>query len=269
MTSVALAISQRRETILVLMALGLVAALAWLAVLEGAGTGMSPPAMSGWLPPAGLPPAMSGSWTLTYWLIAFFMWATMMVAMMLPSASPMVLLYGSVMRHAANRGRAENVPASIAAFASGYLALWILFSAFAVALQFGLERAEALSTWMASRNIVLSGALLIAAGLYQLTPLKNVCLSHCRAPAQFIATHWRPRIAGAFRMGLSHGAYCLGCCAPLMLLLFVGGVMNLVWIAALTIFVGVEKLAPFGAGAAKAMAATLIACGLALIALGA
>jgi predicted metal-binding membrane protein len=262
-------ISLRRENIIVFLALGLVGSLAWLAVLEGAGTGMSPAAMSGWLPPAGLPPAVSGSWTLTYWLIAFFMWATMMVAMMLPSASPIVLLYGRVLRQAAKQGRAENVPASIAAFASGYLALWILFSVFAVVLQFGLERVEVLSSWMASRNALLSGVLLVAAGLYQLTPLKGACLTHCRAPAQFITAHWRSGVTGAFRMGLTHGAYCLGCCAVLMLLLFVGGVMNLVWIAALTLFVAIEKLAPFGPTAAKMIAAILIACGLALIALGA
>ena len=109
--------------------------------------------------------------------------------------------------------------------------------------------------------------LLIAAGLYQLTSLKAVCLKHCRAPARFIAAHWRPGVGGAWRMGLAHGLYCIGCCAVLMLLLFVGGVMNLVWIAALTLFVAVEKLAPFGKRAAKATAALLVAGGALLIAM--
>jgi predicted metal-binding membrane protein len=118
---------------------------------------------------------------------------------------------------------------------------------------------------MSSRVALLSGGLLIAAGLYQLTPLKTVCLRHCRGSAQFLAAHWRPGVGGAWRMGLMHGLHCLGCCAVPMLLLFVGGVMNLIWIAGLTLFVAVEKLAPFGEGAAKAMAALLVAGGTVLI----
>jgi predicted metal-binding membrane protein len=215
-----------------------------------------------------LPPAESGPWTLAYCLIAFLMWTLMMVAMMLPSASPMVLLYGHIVRQAQSKGRAKRASASIAAFASGYLALWILFSVLAVGLQFWLERAGTLSGLMSSRSALLSGALLIAAGLYQLTPLKNVCLQHCRGPAQFIVSHWRPGVVGAFRMGLAHGVYCVGCCAVLMLILFVGGVMNLVWIAALTFFVAIEKLAPFGPTAAKALAPILILGGSALLTLG-
>jgi predicted metal-binding membrane protein len=123
----------------------------------------------------------------------------------------------------------------------------------------------ALSAMMSLSAAVLSGGLLIAAGLYQLSPLKAACLTHCRAPASFIAAHWRPGVLGAWRMGFVHGLYCVGCCAVLMLLLFVGGVMNLIWIAGLTLFVAVEKLAPFGAAAAKAMAAALIAGGAALV----
>jgi predicted metal-binding membrane protein len=262
------AFSLTRDNAIVLVALGAIGVLAWLAVLAGAGTGMDPVAMSGWLPSTDLPPAMSGPWSLAYWIIVFFMWATMMVAMMLPSASPMVLLFGRIVRQAQSKGQAKHASASIAAFASGYLALWILFSFLAVGLQFWLERAGALSGLMSSRSALLSGALLIAAGLYQLTPLKNVCLEHCRGPAQFIVSHWRPGIVGAFRMGLGHGVYCLGCCAVLMLILFVGGVMNLVWIAPLTIFVAIERFTPFGSAAAKAMAAILVVGGLALVALG-
>jgi predicted metal-binding membrane protein len=255
----------RRETSVVLAALLALVLLAWVALLLGAGTGMDPFAMSGWRLPRGLPAGSSGSWDASYWLVAFLMWAAMMVAMMLPSASPMVLLYAHVARRAEGRGATMNAAASIAVFASAYLSLWSLFSLLAAVLQFALERAGAMSAMMSMRSASLSGALLIAAGLYQLTPLKAACLEQCRAPAQFIAAHWRPGLGGAWRMGLAHGLYCLGCCAALMLLLFVGGIMNLVWIAALTLFVALEKLAPFGKPAAKAMAAALLAGGTLLI----
>jgi predicted metal-binding membrane protein len=215
--------------------------------------------------PVTLPPALGSAWTPSYWLTAFFMSAVMMVAMMLPSASPMVLLYARVVRRAETEGRPMRASAAVTAFASGYVAVWILFSGLAVALQWGLERMGAMTVMMSSSAAILSGGLLIAAGLYQLTPLKAACLTHCRAPASFIAAHWRPGVFGAWRMGLLHGAYCVGCCAVLMLLLFVSGVMNLIWIAGLTLFVAVKKLAPFGAAAAKAMAAALIAGGAALL----
>jgi len=257
-----------REDKLVAAALAALVLLAWLAMLAGAGTGMDPFAMSGLLMPFALPAAWNSDWMAAYWLIAFFMWAVMMVAMMLPSASPMILLYARVVRQAERKGSAPHASASIAAFALGYVALWSLFSLFAVAAQFGLERAGTLSAMMSSRSALFSGALLIAAGLYQLTPLKSACLNHCRGPAAFIASHWRPGVLGAFRMGLAHGAYCVGCCAALMLLLFAGGIMNLVWIAGLALLVACEKLAPFGAAAAKAIAVVLIGAGAALIVAG-
>jgi len=220
-----------RESAVVLAALVLLILLAWYAVLAGAGTGMDPVFMSGlWLSSAAAPAVGSG-WTPGYWAIAYLMWTAMMVAMMLPSASP-------------------------------------IFSLFAVAAQWMLERTGALSVLMNSRSLSLSGALLIAAGIYQLTPFKTACLEQCRAPAVFIAAHWRRGALGGWRMGLEHGLYCLGCCAVLMLLLFVGGIMNLVWIAGLTLFIALEKLAPFGATAARAAAALLIAGGAALIVFG-
>ncbi len=269
MAAAALETLVRRDGIVVMGALGALILLSWIALLGGAGTGMDPAAMSGWSMPLALPAAFSSPWTPLYWLIAFFMWTVMMVAMMLPSASPMVLLYARVIRQAESQGKASHASASVAAFASGYITLWILFSAFAVALQFGLERVGALSAMMSSRSVVLSGMLLVAAGLYQLTPLKAACLRHCRGPAAFIASHWRPGVIGAWRMGLSHGAYCVGCCAALMLLLFVGGVMNLVWIAGLTLLVAIEKLAPLGALTAKVVAVALLAGGGALLVLAA
>jgi predicted metal-binding membrane protein len=254
----------KRDTLLVLLALAALIALAWLALLAGAGTGMSPFAMSGWLLPFAAP-AADGAWTPVYWLIAFFMWAVMMTAMMLPSAAPTILLYARVVRQAERSGRDMRAPAAIGAFTLGYLAIWSLFSALAVLLHWTLERAGLLTVMMGSRSLLFSAALLIAAGLYQLSPLKAACLSHCRAPASFIAAHWRPGVKGACRMGLRHGAYCVGCCAVLMLLLFAGGIMNLVWIAALTLFVAVEKLAPFGQAVAQLAAAMLIAAGIGLV----
>jgi predicted metal-binding membrane protein len=235
----------RRDGAIVFAALVALTLLAWLALLAGAGTGMDPFAMSGWLLPAGAP-AQSGLWNWAYWLIAFCMWAVMMVAMMLPAASPMVLLYGRVVRQSERKGQLRNAAACIAAFAGGYLSLWILFSAFAVTAQWALEHSGATSSMMALRSRAVAGALLIAAGLYQLTPLKESCLAHCRSPAEFLAAHWRGGVAGAWRMGLSHGAYCVGCCFALMLLLFVGGVMNLIWIAGLSVLVLLEKLMPQG-----------------------
>ena len=254
-----------RQTLIVAIALIVLSVLAWLALLAGAGTGMSVLAMSGWWLPLSLPVGESWPWTPYYWLIAFVMWAVMMVAMMLPSAAPMVLLYAKVVRHADKQAETDAAPLATAAFASGYLTLWILFSVLAVALQFALERAGLMTVMMSSGSAILSGALLIAAGAYQLTPLKSACMRHCRSPAALLADHWQPGIGGAWRMGLGHGAFCVGCCAPVMLLLFVGGVMNLVWIAGLSIFVALEKLAPFGTQLTKALAVVLLVAGAVLI----
>jgi predicted metal-binding membrane protein len=255
----------KRETAVVMAALILLSVLAWLALIAGGGTGMSPAAMSGWWLPMALPTGESWSWTPYYWLIGFVMWAVMMVAMMLPSTAPMVLLYARVVHHADAKNGTNDGPASIAAFAGGYLSLWIVFSMLAIVLQFALERSGLMTVMMSSRSADLSGGLLIAAGLYQLSALKTACLRHCRGPAAFITTHWRPGVAGAWWMGLIHGTYCVGCCAMLMLLLFVGGVMNLVWIAGLTLFVAVEKYVPFGETIAKVTAALMVVAGLGLI----
>jgi predicted metal-binding membrane protein len=204
-------------------------------------------------------------WSARDALLTFFMWAVMMVGMMVPSAVPMSLLFAQVSRKAAAQGAAV-VPTFV--FASGYAMAWTLFSVGATALQWWLERTALLTPMLASASPGFGAALLAGAGLYQLSPWKNACLSHCRSPASFVATHWRPGRAGAFRMGLSHGLYCLGCCWILMGLLFFGGVMNLLWVAGLTIFVLVEKLAPRGALVARlAGIAMLVAAGAQLHAL--
>jgi predicted metal-binding membrane protein len=188
-----------------------------------------------------------------------------MVAMMLPSASPMVLLYGRVVRQSERKGQITNAAGSVAAFAAGYLTLWSLFSVVAVAVQWALERSGAMNGMMALREPVIAGGLLIAVGVYQLTPLKENCLTHCRSPAAFLAAHWQPGAMGAWRMGLAHGAYCIGCCAALMLLLFVGGVMNLVWIAGLSLLVLAEKLMPRGERLRVPLGVLLIIAGAGLI----
>jgi predicted metal-binding membrane protein len=257
----------RRDTVGAATALALLTLLSWLALLVGAGTGMDPFAMSGWLLPAGAP-STSGPWSYAYWLIVFGMWVVMMVAMMLPSASPMVLLYERVARQAEGKGQIANARTATAAFAAGYLTVWVLFSALAVVLQWSLERYGAMSVMMALREPAVGGLFLIAAGLYQLTPLKESCLSHCRAPASFLAAHWRPGPRGAWRMGLAHGLYCLGCCFALMLLLFVGGVMNLAWIAGLALIVLAEKLLPQEARLRVLLGVLLMVAGLSLVSMG-
>jgi predicted metal-binding membrane protein len=194
------------------------------------------------------------------------MWAIMMVAMMLPSASPTVLLYGRVVRQAERKGQITNARGSVAAFAAGYLTLWSLFSVFAVAVQWALERSGAMNGMMALREPVIAGGLLIVVGVYQLTSLKENCLTQYRSPATFLATHWRPGTMGAWRMGLAHGTYCVGCCAVLMLLLFAGGVMNLVWIAGLSLLVLAEKFLPRGERLRVALGVLMIIAGTGLIA---
>ena len=165
------------------------------------------------------------------------MWWVMMAAMMVPSAAPAILLYANVRTM---RGSDGPIVASWV-FLSGYLALWLLFSIAAAMAQRVLTGP---SMTLDSRPV--EAAVLIAAGLYQLSPLKGACLSQCRAPAQFISRHWRPGWSGALRLGLLHGAYCVGCCWLLMALLFVGGVMNLLYVVAIALLVAIEKLAPRG-----------------------
>jgi predicted metal-binding membrane protein len=187
------------------------------------------------------------------------MWAVMMAAMMLPGAAPTVLLYASLVRKNAERG---TVLPSTWVFASGYVLAWAGFGLVATALQTMLEQAGLLTPMMSSASRWLTAGLLVAAGIYQLTPLKAACLTHCRDPVQFLMAHWRPGATGALRMGVAHGAYCVGCCWALMLLLFVVGVMNLVWVALIAAFVSIEKLLPAGPLTGRFAGAALIVAGL-------
>ncbi|MDI3259403.1 MAG: DUF2182 domain-containing protein [Sinobacteraceae bacterium] len=201
---------------------------------------------------------MRADWGTGYFVAIFGMWAAMMVGMMLPSAAPTLLLYATVVRKSPDAG---NAVGRVYAFAAGYVLVWSGFSLLATILQWDLARRAVLSPMMQTQSLRLGAALLCLAGLYQLTPWKRACLAHCRAPAAWISTHWRRGCDGALRMGLHHGAYCLGCCWALMLLLFVGGVMNLVWIGAITLFVLLEKLAPYGAQGGRLSGALLLALG--------
>lgn len=201
---------------------------------------------------------MTHTWDFSHLALLFAMWVVMMVGMMLPSAAPTLLLYAGVVRKSPECERAR---AHVYAFACGYLLVWTAFSLLATVLQRLFARWLLLSPMMESRGW-FGGALLIAAGVYQLTPFKRTCLESCRSPAAFISTHWRRGVSGAFYIGVAHGAFCLGCCWALMLLLFVGGVMNLWWIAALTIFVLLEKLAPLGAQGGRLSGLLILAFGI-------
>jgi predicted metal-binding membrane protein len=204
-------------------------------------------------------------WTATHFAMMFAMWAVMMVGMMLPSATPMILFFARFARHSRKQGHRV---APVTAFVLGYILVWSGFAFVATALQWTLDWAALLSSHMASLSPILGGALLITAGVYQWTPLKRSCLSFCRSPIAFIMGHWRTGTGGALRMGMEHGAFCVGCCWALMGLLFVGGVMNLLWVAAITLAVLAEKLAPRGIWIGRAMGLALVLGGAWVVAAG-
>jgi predicted metal-binding membrane protein len=214
-------------------------AAAWAFLLLGAGIEMEMMDMGG-----GQLMRMLPEWTPGYVALIFVMWAVMMAAMMLPSAAPTVLLVAALAR--SRLANSNLVPATAMLFASGYLLVWCGFSIVATLMQWGLDEAGLLSENMAMANAVLAGAVLIAAGVYQWTPLKTTCLRHCRSPAEFLVRHWHQGTLGAVRTGIHHGLFCLGCCWMLMALLFVGGLMNLAWVAAIALFVLSEKTMPWG-----------------------
>jgi predicted metal-binding membrane protein len=227
----------KRDRHIVIGGLVFVSLVSWLYILTGAGMGEMASAKEG----AAL--SMRLAWTPGYGGLMLAMWWVMMVATMLPSAAPMVLLFAAVNRKARQQGR-PYVRTTL--FTAGYLVAWGGFSLVAVFLQWGLERLLLLSPMLHISSLYLGAALLIGAGVYQLTPLKHACLRHCRSPIEFIARYWRQGAGGACRMGLLHGLFCLGCCWVLMVLLFYAGIMNLWWIGGLAVYVLLEKLAPAG-----------------------
>ena len=233
----------RRDRWIVGGGLALICVLSWWYIIAGAGTGMSTMEMTTWeFPPQLRIPAMEARWGITYWITMLLMWWVMMIAMMVPSAAPMILLYARVCRRHQPEQRSV-IPTAY--FLLGYVIAWLVFSVVATLLQWCLEQAGLVhSMMMWSSSYLLSAGFLLAAGIYQLSPLKAVCLQHCRSPAGYLSANWRKGRSGALQMGLRHGIFCVGCCWFLMLLLFVGGIMNLVWIAGLAIFVLLEKMLP-------------------------
>ena len=228
-----------QDKVAILSLLGVVTILSWLYLIDMA-LGMD---MSGMMSGEACDMMMMQDWDASYFVAMLLMWVIMMIGMMVPTAVPMALIYAAISRKAAKQG-ITLVPTST--FVSGYIVMWSLFSLVATLAQWGLDEAALLSPMMVSNSPLFGASLLIVAGLYQLTPYKDACLKHCREPARFISQSWRPGSWGAFRMGLEHGAYCIGCCWILMGLLFFGGVMSLYWIAGITLFVLLEKVIPFG-----------------------
>lgn len=227
----------RRDRSIAVAGLASVVLFAWLCLLA--------------MPHDTQPPA---AWSPHHFAAMALMWIVMMIAMMLPSAAPMLLLHGTISRRQKEQGRHS---ASVLLFAVAYIAVWTAFALGATAAQWALAEASLLSPMMQTTSAALAGALLLAAGIYQWTPLKQSCLRQCRSPLEFLMAHWRPGRWGNFVMGLHHGAYCLGCCWLVMLLLFVGGVMSFVWIAGLAAFVLIEKTTPLGSGFGRAAGAAL------------
>ena len=253
----------KRDRLVVSTCLAAATLIAAAYILAGAGMGMTALQMS--VPMQHMGAAMPQAWTSTYALSMFLMWWVMMIAMMLPSAAPTILLSAALNR----RSRAEVPPyGSAAVFTAGYLLAWAAFSLVAVGLQWWLEQSGQLSMHMESVNRLLNGSLLVAAGIWQLSPMKNACLQHCRSPVEFLTRHRRPGHLGALAMGVHHGIHCLGCCWFLMALLFVGGVMNLYWIVGLAAFVFAEKVLAIGPLLGRLAGAGLLAWG-ALVLLGA
>jgi predicted metal-binding membrane protein len=246
----------RRERLILGGCLAAMVVLAWLYLVH---TKMAMPDME--MP--GMVMLDLHKWGPTTVLLLFVMWTVMMVAMMVPSAAPMILAFLTVnqRRQAAAR---PFVPVTI--FLLGYLAVWTAFSAVATLAEWGLHQAALLSTTMTATSTALNGGLLIAAGVFQWTPLKRACLKGCRSPLSFLMSEWREGTAGAFVMGLRHGTYCVGCCWVLMALLFVAGVMNLFWVAVIALFVLAEKIGPKGELLARVAGIGLIIAGAALMA---
>lgn len=257
----------RRDRLIVSAGLVLICLMSWWYLIAGGGTGMNAATMSSWQFPPPLHSTGNGMpWNLHYCIVMVLMWWIMMIAMMMPSAGPTILLYASVYRHAQKKGQVASQTVPVPAFVGGYLLMWLLFSLLATLVQWSLGLAGLMHTMMMwSTNTLLSAVLLIAAGIYEFSPQKSVCLRYCQSPADFISKHWRSGHSGALRMGLEHGSYCVGCCWLLMALLFVGGVMNLVWIAGLALLVLIEKLAPLGLSIGRVLGAVLIVAGVSLL----
>ncbi len=242
----------RRDRLIVILALGSASALAWLRVLEDAFGGM------------GVDQSMADMamtrmvWTVPALAAVLAMWMVMMAAMMLPGAAPMILLFATLGRKQRER-QTPYGPTTV--FVLGYAIIWLGFSLLATTAQWALDESALLSPGLAATSRFIAGGVLFGAGIYQFTPFKATCLKNCRTPLDFLMGHWRSGPRGAFVMGVQHGLYCLGCCWILMALLFVGGIMNLAWVAALSLYVLLEKTVPGGRWLGRAAGLALILWG--------
>jgi predicted metal-binding membrane protein len=246
----------RRERVVIIAALGAVTALSWLYLYLQ----MQPMADM-----ADMAPAMFAPWTAADFALNLAIWWVMMPGMMLPSAAPMILTFATVNRRKRERGQ-PFVPTMV--FTAGYLVAWGLFGVFATLADWALERTALISPMTGRLTPMLGAVLVITAGIYQLTPLKSVCLRHCRSPFDFVLNHWRDGAPGALRMGLEHGLYCLGCCWFLMALMFAAGIMSLLWMAAIAVFILLEKLLPAGTWLARAGGVAMLGFGVYLLVAG-
>jgi predicted metal-binding membrane protein len=246
----------RRERVAIAAALGAVAALSWLYLYLQ----MQPMADM-----ADTAPAMFAPWTVTDFALNLAIWWVMMPGMMLPSATPMILTFATVNRRKRERGQ-PFVPTMV--FTAGYLVAWGLFGVFATLADWAIERAALISPMTGRLTPMLGAVVVIAAGIYQLTPLKSVCLRHCRSPFDFVLNHWRDGASGALRMGLEHGLYCLGCCWLLMALMFAAGIMSLLCMAVIAVFILLEKLLPAGTWLARAGGLAMLGFGVYLLVAG-
>ena len=229
--------------------------LALLALSVGGWAALTWMAMDMGHPLVQLAMPMSSNWTTTNLLAIWSMWAIMMAAMMLPSAMPMVLTFTRLCSRSGERMRSS-------AFVAAYLLIWSGFSVAATAAQWSLQKMDMVSPMIVSTSTGLTGLLLLLAGVYQFSSLKLTCLAHCRTPIGFLIGEWRGGAYGGLVMGVRHGLFCLGCCWALMALLFVGGVMNLAWIAALSFAAAIEKLAPQGEAVARVLGFGMITAGM-------
>src|SRR5215211_7886030 len=248
----------RRDRIIVLFGLVLITALSWAYVSSLASDMHNNMDLA-----TEMVMPQTQAWSVTDLALTSVMWTVMMVAMMTPSAAPMILMFAGINRRRQNQ-QAPYVPTSV--FLLGYLVVWAAFSVLAAAAQWGLHAVSLLSPMMVSTSPVLGGVLLLAAGIYQWTPLKHVCLSKCRSPMGFVLNEWREGKWGALLMGLKHGGYCTGCCWSLMALLLVAGVMNLLWVAAIAGLVLLEKVAPAGDRLGRVAGVVLVGWGVWMVA---